>query len=81
MIAYRMDKWQGPNVLNVLVSSAQQSDSAMHMYIYILFQILFYYGLLQDVDYSSLCYTAGPCLSVFCAAAAAKSFQVMSDSV
>ena len=66
MIAYRMDKWQGPNVLNVLVSSAQQSDSAMHMYIYILFQILFYYGLLQDVDYSSLCRSAGTCcLSIF----------------
>ena len=74
MIAYRMDKRQGPNVLDVLVSSAQQSDSPMHMHIYILFQILFHYGLLQDAEYSSLCYTAGLCLSVLCAAAA-KSFQ------
>ena len=29
--------------------------------IYILFHILFHYGLLQDIEYSSLCYTVGPC--------------------
>ena len=35
------------------------------MYIYILFQILFHYSLLQDIEYSSLCYTVGPyCLSI-----------------
>ena len=35
-----------------------------HTYIYILFHILFYYGLLQDIEYGSLCYTIGPyCLS------------------
>ena len=28
---------------------------------YILFHILFHYGLPQDIDYSSLWYTAGPC--------------------
>ena len=28
--------------------------------IYILFQILFPYRLLQNIDYSSLCYTVGP---------------------
>ena len=38
----------------VLVSSVQQSDSVIH--IYILFQILFHYRLLQDIEYSSLCY-------------------------
>jgi len=32
------------------------------LYTYILFQILFHYGLLQD-EYSSLCYIAGPCCS------------------
>ena len=34
-----------------------------HTYIYILFlfQILFHYRLLQDIEYSSLCYTVGPC--------------------
>ena len=38
--------------------------SYIHMYIYIfifLFQILLHYRLLQDVEYSSLCYTVGPC--------------------
>ena len=30
-------------------------------YIYILFQILFHYSLLQDIEYSSLYYTVGPC--------------------
>ena len=30
---------------------------------YILFYILFHYGLLQDTENSSLCYTAGPCCS------------------
>ena len=29
--------------------------------LYILFHILFHYGLLQDIKYSSLCYTVGPC--------------------
>ena len=33
-----------------------------YIYIYILFQILFHYSLLQDIDYSSLCYTVGPLL-------------------
>ena len=36
------------------------------MYIYIIFCIPFHYGLLQDIEYSSLCYTVGPCcLSIF----------------
>ena len=42
-----------------------QTDSNKHIYkdiyIYILFQILFHYRLLQDTEYSSLCYTGGPC--------------------
>ena len=33
----------------------------IYIYIYILFHILFHYGLLQDIEYSSLCYTVGPC--------------------
>ena len=32
-----------------------------YTYIYILFQILFNYRLLQDAQYSSLCGTEGPC--------------------
>ena len=36
-------------------------------YIYILFQILFPYRLLQNIEYSYLCYTVGPCwLSISC---------------
>ena len=49
----------------VLVSSVQQSASFIHIYIYIyiyiLFQIIFHYRLLQDTEYSSQCYTVGPC--------------------
>ena len=45
----------------MLVSSIEQSDSVMHVYTYILFNILFHYGLLQDTEYSCLCYTVGPC--------------------
>ena len=42
----------------MLISAVQQSDSVIH--IYILFYILFHYGLSQDVEYSSLYYTVGP---------------------
>ena len=40
-----------------LVLCLQQSDSN----IYIIFQILFHYRLLQDIEYSFLCYTINPC--------------------
>ena len=33
----------------------------IHIYIYILLQILFHYRVLQDTEYSSLCFTVGPC--------------------
>ena len=52
-------------ICNVL--GVQLSDLVIYIYIYILiyiyihFQILFHYSLLQDVEYSSLCYTLGPC--------------------
>ena len=47
----------------VLVSSVQQSVSVIHIYVYkyVLFQILFHFRLLQDNEYSSLCYAVGPC--------------------
>ena len=32
-----------------------------YIYIYIFFYINFHYGLLQHIEHSSLCYTAGPC--------------------
>ena len=35
-------------IVNVLVSSVQQSDSVIYTYLYVLFQILFMYRLLQD---------------------------------
>ena len=31
------------------------------LYVYILFNILFHYGLSQEIGYSSLCYTVGLC--------------------
>ena len=38
-----------------------------YTYIYILVHILFHYGLSQDIEYSSLCCTVGPCcLSILC---------------
>ena len=39
------------------------------MYAYIFFLFLFHYRLLQDIEYSYLCYTVGPCLSIFYAVA------------
>ena len=37
----------------------------MCIYIYIFFfHILSLYGSLQDIEYSPLCYTVGPCLSI-----------------
>ena len=41
----------------MLISAIQQSDSVID----ILFHILFHFGLSQDIEYSSLCYTVGPC--------------------
>ena len=41
-----------------------EEGNHMSIYIYILFQILFHYRLLQDIECNSLCYTVGPsCLS------------------
>ena len=34
----------------MLVSSVQQSDSVIHIYIHIVFQILFHHRLLQDIE-------------------------------
>ena len=43
--------------------------SFLFIYIYVCvysFSYLFHYGLLQNTEYSSLCYTVGPCLSILC---------------
>ena len=57
----------------VLVSGVHKSDSAIYTYsfiyniysciynICILSQILLSFRLLQNIEYSSLCYTVGPC--------------------
>ena len=45
----------------MLDSDVQQSDSVIHIHVSILFQIPFRYGLLQDSEYNSLCYTVGRC--------------------
>ena len=37
-----------------LISAVQQSDSVIQ-YMYVLFYILFHYGLSQDIKYSALC--------------------------
>ena len=48
-------------VNNVLVSGAQQSDSVIHVHVSILFQVLFPFRLLQNIEQSSLGYKVGPC--------------------
>ena len=46
----------------VLTSAVQQSDSVIYVCVCIyIFHNLFHYGLSQDIEYSSLYYTAGPC--------------------
>ena len=45
----------------VLVSGIQQNDSVIHIHVSILFQILFPFRLLRNIEQSSLCYTVSPC--------------------
>ena len=45
----------------VLMSGVQQSDSVIHIYVSILFQILFPFRLFQKIERSSLCDTVDPC--------------------
>ena len=51
----------------IFVAGIQQSDSIIYVNIYMyvcayaLVHILFHYGLLQDSEYSFLCYTVGLC--------------------
>ena len=46
----------------MLIYAVPQNGSVLH--IYILLCILFHYDLSQDIEYSSLYYTGGPCLSM-----------------
>ena len=43
-----------------LISDVQQSDLVIHTYTFLTFSSIIGY-LLQDIEYSSLCYTVGPC--------------------
>ena len=53
----------GTQLINnvVLVLGVQRSDSVIHLHVSILFQILFPFRLLQNIEQHSLCYTLGPC--------------------
>ena len=53
-----------------LISAGQKSDSVIYIvyvyvyiyiYVYTCIFFLFHYGLSQDIEYSFLCYTGGPC--------------------
>ena len=49
---------------------------------YILFQIFFHYRLLQDIEYSSLCYRVGPfCVSVLYIEVCICHFQTSNSSL
>ena len=39
----------------------QLYSKVVQLYINIFFHSIFHYGLSQDIKYSSLCYTVGPC--------------------
>ena len=45
----------------ILVSGIRQSDSVIHIYASILFQIFISFRLLHSIEQSSHCYTVGPC--------------------
>ena len=45
----------------VLVSGVEQNDLVTHKHVYILFQILFLFRLLQNIEQRSKYYTVGPC--------------------
>ena len=47
---------------------------------YILFQIIFYYKLLQDTEYSSPCYLVGPCYLFYVWLVVYMGFPGSSDS-
>ena len=50
--------------LDWAMEQQQQRQQYIYIYIYNLFHFLFHYGLLQGIEYSSLCYTVGSCLSI-----------------
>ena len=47
----------------MLIYTVQQCDSVIHINAFF-FHILCHYGLSQNIEYSSLCSTIGPCCSL-----------------
>ena len=45
----------------VIVSGVWQRDSVVHIHVSVLFQILFPFRFLQDIEPNSMFYTVGPC--------------------
>ena len=57
----------GRRVRHDWATEQRYSKMIHYTYVYVLFYILFHYGLSQDIKYSSLCCTVGPCcLSIRC---------------
>ena len=56
--------YNGRQFLNsdMLITAVQQSESVLPIQVSILLQTLFSFKLLQNVEFSSLCYAIGPCL-------------------
>ena len=77
--------------LQSCVSAGQQSDSVRYIFIlyviytHILSHSLFHYDLSQDIDYSSLCFTVGPCclsiLNIYQFASAVPKLPVRSTPI
>ena len=68
--------WSIVDLQNCVSFSCTAVFSYTYWHISILFQILFHYRLLQDVDYTSVCYTVGPCyLSILYIAVCRKNIK------
>ena len=48
-------------MINSAALGIQQSDLVIHIQISSLFQVIFPFRLLHNIEESSLCYTIGPC--------------------
>ena len=46
---------------SIVTPKLQQSDSDIHIHVSVLFQIIFSFGLLQNIEQHFLCYTIGSC--------------------
>ena len=53
--------WSIADLQCCVVSDVQKSESIIHIYMSILFQVIFPFRLFQNIEQSSLCYTVVPC--------------------